>query len=126
MATTTDPATLYHIAAHWESVSDAERAPLRTLVGRLVKYSCKIAAMPLEGGAMHLIVFSLAAGAVKDYLELQPTGAIGVVFHLYDDPDSEEVGALSDACDDYNASVSVDFESDSDSDSDSEASSKED
>lgn len=119
----TDPAALYHIAAHWESVSDAERAPLRNLVGLLVKYSCKIAAMPLEDGAMHLIVFSLAAGTVKDYLELQPNGAIGVVFHLYDDPDSEEVGALSDACDDYNASVSVDFESDSESESDGSASS---
>lgn len=114
----TDPAALYHIAAHWESVSDAERAPLRTLVECLVRYPCKIAAMPLEGGSMHLIVFSVAAGAVKDYLEIQPNGAIGIIFHLYDDPDSDEVGAISDACDDYNASIDVEFESDSESDSD--------
>jgi hypothetical protein len=45
-----------------------------------------------------------------------------VVFHLYDDPDSEEVGRLSDACDDHNAVAGVEFESDDDSSgSDSES-----
>lgn len=124
MAAPIDPAVLYHVAEQWESISDNERAPLRNMVSHLVKYSCKIAAMPLEDGTMHLIVFSLAAGAVKDYLELQSNGAIGVVFHLYDDPDSEEVGTLSDMCDDYNVSFGIEFESDSES-SDSDDSDQE-
>jgi hypothetical protein len=111
-----DPAALHRLAVNWETVSEAERAPLRALVERLVRYPCKLAAVPLDDGGIHLVVFSVAANAVKDYLELQPTGAIGVIFHLYDDPDSPEVWRLSDACDDYNASVSVDFESDSESD----------
>ncbi len=109
--------SLYDIAKHWESVSESERAPLRAFVESLVRYPCKIAAQPLEDGSMHLIVFSVAAGAVKDYLEMQPSGAIGVVFHLYDDPDSEEVVRLSDACDDRNAVAGVEFESDDDSSS---------
>lgn len=112
-----DPATLYHIASNWESISDDERTPLRKLVERLVRYPCKIAAVPLDDGAKHLIVFSVRAGAVKDYLEIQETGAIGVVFHLYDDPDSEAVGILSDACDDYNESTGIEFASDSEDDS---------
>ena len=107
--------SLYEIASQWESVSEAERAPLRAFVESLVRYPCKIAAQPLYGGEVHLIVFNIAAGAVTDYLELQPSGAIGVVFHLYDDPDSDEVGRLSDACDDHNAAAGVEFESDSES-----------
>lgn len=113
--------SLYEVASRWESATEAERAPLRTLVESLVRYPCKLAAMPLEDGSIHLIVFSVAAGAVKDYLELQPSGAIGVVFHLYDDPDSEEVGRLSDACDDHNEAAGTEFESDSESESDSDS-----
>jgi hypothetical protein len=112
--------SLYDIAQRWENVTEAERMPLRILVEKLVGYPCKIAAVPLDDGTMHLIVFSVSAGAVKDYLELQPSGAIGVVFHLYDDSDSEDVGRLSDACDEYNESMEVEFESDSDSDSSSD------
>ena len=106
-------ASLYEIASRWDTAIDTERAPLRAFVESLVRYPCKIAAQPLDDGSVHLIVFSVAAGAVKDYLELQPSGAVGVVFHLYDDPDSEEVGRLSDACDDRNAVAGVEFESDS-------------
>ena len=115
--------SMYDIAKQWEMIGEAERAPLRALVESLVRYPCKIAAMPLEDGSIHLIVFSVAAGAVKDYLEIQQGGAIGVIFHLYDDPDSDDVGRLSDLCDDHNESVGVEFESESDSDgSDSEES----
>lgn len=124
----TDPAALHRLATRWESVSEADRAPLRALVERLVRYPCKIAAVPLDDGGIHLVVFCVAANAVKDYLELQSTGALGVIFHLYDDPDSPDVWRVSDACDDYNASVSVDFESDSepdDSDSDESESEEE-
>lgn len=114
-------ASLYEIASRWDTAIDTERAPLRAFVESLVRYPCKIAAQPLDDGGVHLIVFSVAAGAVKDYLELQPSGAIGVVFHLYDDPDSDDVGRLSDACDDHNAAAGVEFESDSEgSDSDDE------
>ena len=113
--------SLHEIASRWESATEAERAPLRALVERLVHYPCKLAAMPLEDGSIHLIVFSVAAGAVKDYLELQPSGAIGVVFHLYDDPDSEEVVRLSDVCDDHNEATGIEFDSDSDSNSDSDS-----
>jgi hypothetical protein len=118
---TSDPTVLYRLATNWETVSDTERAPLRILVESLVRYPCKIASVPLDDGGMHLVVFSVEANEVKDYLELQETGAFGVIFHLYDDPDSPDVWRVSDACDDYNASVGVDFESDSeDSDSDDE------
>jgi hypothetical protein len=111
--------SLHEIASRWESATEAERTPLRTLVESLVRYPCKLAAMPLEDGSIHLIVFSVAAGAVKDYLELQSSGAIGVVFHLYDDPDSDVVVSLSDACDDHNEVTGTDFESDSESGSES-------
>jgi hypothetical protein len=111
--------SLYEIAKQWESISESDRAPLRTLVESLVRYPCKLAAMPLEDGSIHLIVFSVAAGSVKDYLELQPSGAIGVVFHLYDDPDSDDVGRLSDACDNHNEAIGTEFDSESDSDTSS-------
>jgi len=120
-AATADPTSIYRIATEWETLPDAERAPLRAIVERIVRYPCKIAAQPLDDGSVHLIVFCVAAGEVKDYLELQPTGAFGVVFHLYDDPDSADVWKISDACDDYNESVGVDFESDSEDSSDSES-----
>ncbi len=112
--------SLYEVASRWESAAEEERVPLRTLVESLVRYPCKLAAMPLEDGSIHLIVFSVAAGAVKDYLELQSSGAIGVVFHLYDDPDSDVVGCLSDACDNHNEAAGTEFESDSESGSESD------
>ena len=116
--------SLYEIASRWDTAIDTERAPLRVFIESLVKYPCKIAAQPLYDGEVHLIVFNITTDTVQDYLELQPNGAIGVVFHLYDNPDSEEVGRLSDACDDHNAAAGVEFESDSEG-SDTEGSDSE-
>jgi hypothetical protein len=39
---------------------------------------------------------------------------------LYDDPDSDVVGCLSDACDNHNEAAGTEFESDSESGSESD------
>jgi hypothetical protein len=94
--------------------TEAERAALKTAVGRLVGYPCKIAcqAQGAEDGSMEWVeiyVFSERRGRVTDYLELQPSGAFGVIFDLYDDPEKPAVGDLSDRCDAYNEEKGLEF-----------------
>ncbi len=115
------PENFYPLANRWESLSDSEREPLKALIASLVEYDCKIACMANDGW-VDIYVLSVAAGKVTDWLEIQPTGAIGVVFDSYDDPVGGE--AVSERCDDYNEKLGVEFEYESsdnyDDDSDSE------
>jgi len=60
-------------------------------------------------------------------VEILETGAMGVVVDEYKDPDKPSVGALSDACDDFNHAAGLEFaehvvsdESDSESEDDAE------
>jgi hypothetical protein len=111
---------MYRIAVNWNDLIDEERVPLRTLVERLVGYPCKIAAMPPDDGTVNLVIFSIPSGCIKDYLDIQSSGAIGVAFDLYDETEAEDNAAaldcLSDACDSYNESIDVEFEDSDNSD----------
>jgi hypothetical protein len=105
-------------ATSWESATDTDRKPLKNLITELVGYPCKLACKP-NNGSVDIFVFSDRKGRVVDWLEIQPSGAIGVVFDQYPNPDAKSVLRLSDACEDYNEKIGVSFESDSESESDS-------
>lgn len=102
----------------WETIEESGRKSLRNLVTELVGYPCKIACTANDG-CVDLTVFNVKKSKIMDWLELQPSGAIGVIFSLYGDKGSTSkvVLRLSDACDDYNSKLGVAFESDSESDS---------
>jgi len=112
-------ASLFVDASNWEFIPDVSRGALRNLVRSLVGYSCKLACVPNEVGGVDIHIFHDKKKRVVDCIEIQPTGAIGVVFEEYDDPDSDAVNRLDAACDNYNLSIGVEFEeSDSESDED--------
>ena len=104
---------LYEVAALWETISFEERGPLRKLITELVGYPCKLACKP-NNGSIDIYVFSEKKRAVTDWIEIQPSGALGVIFDMYEDID---MSVLSDKCIDYNQSIDVEFESDSESES---------
>ena len=104
---------LYEVAASWETISFEERGPLRKLITELVGYPCKLACKP-NNGSIDIYVFSEKKRAVTDWIEIQPSGALGVIFDMYEDVD---MSVLSDKCIDYNHSIDVEFESDSESES---------
>jgi hypothetical protein len=114
-------ADLFNVAMKWESVTDAERAPLRELIHRLVGYECKIACCENDG-VVDIYVQSEVSGCIEDWLELQPSGAIGAIFTMYED-DSVHVEDTDWRCGEYNSKIGVVFdEGVSDSDSYSEVS----
>ena len=89
---------------------------LRTLVG----YSCKVACKP-NHGSIDLYIFSEEKEAITDLIELQPSGAIGVIFDFY--PAHISPNRLDDACEAYNREHSVVFnESDDESESEGDGS----
>lgn len=96
------------LAAAEQRETEAQRTTLKTLLTDILGYSCKIACQP-EDGRVEIYVLSDRSGKVSDYLEIQTSGAIGVMFDLYDDPESDEVGDLSDRCDEYNTGLGVEF-----------------
>ena len=86
-------------------------------------YPCKIACQLDDSSTnyVEIYVMSERRGRVTDYLEIQPSGAVGVIFDLYDDPEKPVVGDLSDRCDAYNAREGLEFvEHDGGSDSEEE------
>ncbi len=111
---------MFAIAKRWEKVSDAERAPLKAVVERLVGYPCRLACMP-NTGSVDIYVWCMERQTVCDWLELQPSGAFGVIYDEYDDPNAEAVDAVEDRCDTYNDEIGVEFVSDSESESESES-----
>ena len=96
------------LAAAERRETEAQKVALKAMITDLLGYPCKIACQP-EEGRVEIFVLSDRLGKVSDYLEIQPSGAIGVMFDLYDDPESDEVGDLSDRCDAYNAGLGVEF-----------------
>ena len=116
-------ATHYTIACRWETAKDSERRKVKRWITDLVGYPCKLACQPNEG-VVDVYVLSEKKGEVTDWLEIQPSGAVGVIFDQYADPDADAVGELSDRCEDYNESAKLVFVSDSDSE-DSESESEE-
>ncbi len=110
----------YSLVGRWADASDEERNPFKNFVRALVGYECKVACIANDGW-VDIYVLSVDSGEVSDWLEVQPTGAIGVVFDSYPDPQGYGLLRLSDKCDDYNDSLGVAFDDESDEeDTDSE------
>lgn len=110
---------LYEVALRWNDASDDERRPLKDLVTRLVGYPCKVAcqtrAEDEEVSHVEIFVLSDRTGDIDDFLELQPSGAIGLIYDQYDDPDQKRVVKVDDRCEAYNDSMGLTFEEHSDS-----------
>lgn len=111
---------MFAIAKRWEKVSDAERAQLKAVVEGLVGYPCRLACLP-TAGSVDIYVWCLGRQAVCDWLELQPSGAFGLIYDEYEDADAEAVIAVEDRCEEYNDAAGVEFVSDSDSESESDS-----
>jgi hypothetical protein len=109
----------FDIASRWDTATNEERVRLKTFIGGLVGYKCKIAC-EANHGSVDIFVLSERTGDIRDFLEIQPTGAIGVVFDQYEDHGSRTVESLNNACEDYNESISVEFMSDSEDEGDSD------
>jgi hypothetical protein len=112
-------AKLFELASKWETIADGERTLLRELVRDLVGYPCKLSCQP-NNGSIDIYVLSDKKKKVTDWLELQPSGAIGIIYDHYPNPDADPVVRIDDACEDYNDALGLVFEEDSDSESDSD------
>ena len=111
----------YPVVQRWADATDEERNPFKQFIQELVGYECKVACIANDDW-VDVYVLSVEAGEVRDWIEVQPSGAIGVTFDSYADPDAENNGAmaLSDRCDDFNDELGVVFlDEGGDSDSDS-------
>ncbi len=111
---------MFAIAKRWEKISDTERAPLKIIVEKLVGYPCRLACMP-NMGSVDIYVWCMERKTVCDWLELQPSGAFGVIFDEYENEDSDEVAGVDSRCFNYNEEHGVEFVSDSESESESES-----
>ena len=105
---------LFTLALNWETAE--ERGPLKEFITKLVGYECQLACKENDG-SVDIYVQNAKKKKVTDWIEIQPDGAVGVIFECYK---SKEPTALSDRCEDYNESIKVVFDSDSDSDSEEE------
>lgn len=115
-------ARLYEIAVGWEDALDEDRDLLKTVVSRLVGYPCRLACDPGDD-SVDIHVYSVPRNRVLDWIEIQNTGALGVIFELYPNPDAPAVDRLDERCMEYNDENEVVFvEGESDSGSDSEIS----
>ncbi len=112
-------AALYELAKNWESVPDADRQPLRDLVRGLVGYPCKLACQDNDG-VVDIYVFNEKKRKVADWLEIQESGAIGVIFDEYPQPESPALDRLDDACEAYNEKIGVEFEEEEEGESEGE------
>lgn len=103
-------AALFELAKGWETVPDAERTPLRDLVTKLVGYACKLACQENDG-VVDIYVFNEKKRKVCDWLEIQPSGAIGVIFDEYPESTTESyMDRIDGACETYNESIGAVFE----------------
>lgn len=108
----------YKIAAEWESDAQttADKIVLKGIVTALVGYPCKISCKVTEE-TVDIYVFSEKKKKVTDWIEIQPTGAVGVIYDFYTEGVSTD--NLDDACEAYNKTNNLEFDEGSDSASDS-------
>ena len=113
--------TNFQIALLWETLPEPERTPLRTLITTIVGYPCKIACVP-NNESVDIIVFSEKKRKETDWIEIQPTGAIGAIYDLYEKygVSDEAAQRIDDICDEYNEENEVEFQEDSEGDSEEE------
>ena len=76
-----------------------------------------------EEGRVEMFVLSNQTDDIEDVLEIQESGAIGLIYDQYDDPDSKRVVKVDNRCESYNDGLGLVFEEHSDSESESESSS---
>lgn len=110
----------YRIASEWETdtLSDADRTALKDFVTTLVGYSCKIACKN-TGLSIDIYVYSEKKKRVIDWIEIQSTGALGLIYENYKEHVSTE--KLEAACEGYNTLSGVQFEDSSSESSDSDS-----
>lgn len=113
--------TNFQIALLWETLPEPERTPLRTLITTIVGYPCKIACVP-NNESVDIIVFSEKKRKETDWIEIQPNGAIGAIYDLYEKYGvSDEVAQhIDDKCDEYNEEHEVEFQEDTETEGDDE------
>jgi hypothetical protein len=120
---------IYRICAAWDTATDEERRTAKAFVGRFIRYPFKMACVPSDSDDVEecpvpfveIYVQSASRGKVTDWLEIQETGAMGVIFDEYRDPERPEVLRMSDACDEFNDAAGVEFVEHADSDGEEEA-----
>ena len=117
-------AELFTVASAFETASEADRSTLKYVISGIVGYACKIACKP-NNGCVDIYVYSEIRKCVTDWIEIQPSGAIGVIFDLYDDPDSKAVTKCDTTCCNYNTDLDLTFEESDEESSDSCSSSPE-
>ena len=110
----------YKIAANWESdtISVADKTALKEFVTGLVGYPCKIACKTAEE-TLDIYVFSEKKKKVTDWIEIQPTGAVGVIYDFYNE--GVNTDKLDDACEAYNKKNGLEFAEESGSEAESDA-----
>jgi hypothetical protein len=123
--TSETPNSNFTLAQNWVNETDETRGPFKKWIAGLVGYPCKVACEPNTMGSIDIVVFNIKKNRIADWLEIQPSGAIGVIFEEYENPDALTVSAVNDRCEDYNETIGVEFdESDSEEESDSEGESE--
>ena len=115
----------YKIASEWESdtITVADKTSLKELVTSLVGYPCKIACKRAED-TLDIYVFSEKKKKVTDWIEIQPSGAFGVIYDFYNE--GVNTDKLDDACEAYNKANGLDFEEEEEEDSGSESDAEDD
>ena len=105
----------FQIASAWETdtISVEDKQTLKDFITGLVGYPCKIACASNDE-CVDIYVYSEKKRKVTDWIEIQATGAVGVIYDLYNKGDSTD--KLDDVCESYNEKNGFVFADDSDSD----------
>ena len=114
----------YKIASEWETdaITVTDKTALKEFVMGLVGYPCKIACKTAED-TLDIYVYSEKKKKVTDWIEIQPSGAVGVIYDFYNE--GVNTDKLDDACEAYNTKNGLEFMEEPDSDSESESDAEE-
>jgi len=96
------------IASEWETATDADKNELKSFIIGIVGYPCKIACKVSEEGTHDIYVFSEKKKRVTDWIEIQESGAIGVIYDFYEAGVSTD--RLETACETYNTANNLAFD----------------
>ena len=115
---------VYRICAEWDTATTEDRLSVKAFMGRFIRYGFKMACVLSDEDDIEecpvpfvdIYIQSESRGKVTDWMEIQKTGAVGVIFDEYRDPERPEVLRLSDACDDFNVAAGLEFVEHADSD----------
>ena len=108
---------MYQIAANWESDTQSieDKTKLKGFISELVGFPCKISCKTTEE-TVDIYVYSEKKKAVVDWIEIQPSGAVGVIYDYY--PENVSVDKIESICDTYNTAHGLTFQYDSDEEGD--------